>query len=245
MDYGNVLVRSELANRPEKPSVLSAIQSCSTFNSLSEDERDSLAASSFMAFAERGEFVWLAGSPIQFVSIIGSGFLKMTRTTPQGSDVAVELLGPGQCLGILAAIEGRVYPLNAVAVTNAWYLKVPTKALVNLYRSSSSLRDILLRSLGPRLRKAHDMMARMSGGKIEQRLSAVLLILMESYGETRPKGVLLTVPLTRQDLAEMAGTTIETTIRVMSKWQKAKVVSTHQQWITIHDAPTLESVLVT
>jgi len=46
------------------------------------------------------------------VAICGTGFIKMTRTTPKGSEVAVELLGPGQCLGLIAAIEGRVYPLT-------------------------------------------------------------------------------------------------------------------------------------
>ena len=167
----------------------------------------------------------------------------MTRTTPQGSEVAVELLGPSQCLGLLCAIEGRVYPLNAVAVTHTWYLKIPTKAFADLYNSNSVLRDTLLRSLAPRLRHAHEMMARMSSGKIEQRLAAVILILVGSYGEKSQKGIELTVPLTRQDLSEMAGTTVETTIRVMSKWQKSKVLTTENQWITVQNIDFLESML--
>jgi CRP-like cAMP-binding protein len=146
-------------------------------------------------------------------------------------------------LGLLAAIEGRVYPLNAVAVTNTWYLKIPTKMFVDLYAANANLQDTLLRSLAPRLRRAHEMMARMSSGKIEQRLAAVLLILTGSYGRESRDGTALSVPLTRQDLSEMAGTTIETTIRVMSRWQKKNVLTTDHQLITIHDTDFLEAML--
>jgi len=169
----------------------------------------------------------------------------MTRTTPQGAEVAVELLGPGQCFGVLAALEGRAFPLSAIAVTNTWYLKVPTSALNELYAKNDLLRDQMLRHIAPRLRKAHDMMSRMSANKVEQRVAAVLFILMESYGRSNSKGAIrLSVPLTRQDISEMAGTTVETCIRVMSKWQKSGLVTTDKQVITIRDVEGLQAVLV-
>ena len=88
------------------------------------------------------------------------------------------------------------------------------------------------------------MMARMSSGKVEQRIAAVLLILMDSYGKTgKLGGVRLTVPLTRQDIAEMAGTTVETCIRVMSKWQKLGTVTTEHQVITVRDPEALTATL--
>lgn len=233
----------DMNEMPEKPSILSVISSCSSLNALTDSEREQMARESFMAFAERGEMIWLAGSPLQFVSIVGTGFVKMTRTTPQGSEVAVELLGPGQGLGFLASIEGRVYPLNATGVTNTWYLKIPVKAFQDVYHANKFLQDAFLRSLAPRLRKAHEMMARMSSGKIEQRMAAVLLILSDSFAKDSENGMVLTVPLTRQDLAEMAGTTVETAIRVMSKWQKQKVLTTDHKRITIRNISKLEDLL--
>jgi len=236
---------SDMSSIPDQPSVISVIGACSMLNPLTEAEAQSLADQSFMAYAERGEIIWLAGSPSHIVAVVGSGFVKMTRTTPQGSEVAIELLGPGQCLGLIVAIEGREYPLSAIAVTNSWYLKIPTRALLDVYNSNLNLRDHIVRSLGPRLRKAHDMMARMSTGKVEQRIAAVLLILADSYGDTTADGTRIAVPLTRQDLAEMAGTTVETSIRVMSRFQKEGIVSTDKQVITIRDSAALsESLLV-
>lgn len=228
----------------ERPSTNSVIEACSVLNALTPEERESLADRSFMSYAERGEAIWLAGAPSDFFAVVGRGFVKMTRTSPQGSEVALELLGPGQCFGLLAALEGRSFPLSAIAVTNCWYLKIPTRALQELYQANPQLRDQILRTLSPRLRRAHDMMARMSTGKVEQRIAAVLLILGESYGEKVGERVRLTVPLTRQDISEMAGTTIETCIRIMSKWQKAGVVSTDHQVITLEQIDALNAALV-
>lgn len=230
---------------PEKPSVLAIIEACSVMNPLPVSERTKLAEQSFMAYAERSEAIWLAGAASEFFGVVGNGFVKMTRTAPQGSEVAVELLGPGQCFGLLAALEGRVFPLSALAVTNCWYLKAPTRLLQEMYKSSANLRDQMLRALAPRLRRAHDMMARMSSGKVEQRIAAVLLILGESYGRTgKLGGIRLNVPLTRQDISEMAGTTVETCIRVMSKWQKAEIVTTEHQVITLRNVDALNAALL-
>ncbi|MBX3117466.1 MAG: Crp/Fnr family transcriptional regulator [Fimbriimonadaceae bacterium] len=229
---------------PEKPSVISVLEACSMLNALTDEERTILAKESYVAYAERGEYIWIADSPSHFVGVVGVGYVKMTRTTPSGSEVAVELLGPGQCFGLMAALEGRIYPLSACAVTHTWYLKIPTRAINAAYAANPNMKDQILRSIAPRLRKAHDMMARLSTGRIEQRLAAVLAILVESYGENVPEGVRLTVPLTRQDLAEMAGTTVETAIRVMSRWQKAGVLDTDHQVITITNMNLLNEALV-
>jgi len=236
--------RHDAVRPTDRPSNVAVIEACSLFNALRPEERRTLAEASYVAFAERGEFIWVAGASSHFAAVVGTGFIKMTRTTPQGSEVAVELLGPGQAAGLLSAIEGRVYPLSAVAVTDVWYLKIPVPALMEVYHESLGLRDQVLRSLAPRLRKAHDMMARMSSGKVEHRIAAVLLILVLSYGEKVSEGTRLTVPLTRADLAEMAGTTVETAIRVMSRWQKEGVLTTDHQVITILKPGVLDELLV-
>lgn len=228
---------------PARPTNISVIEACTILNALSAAERLALATTSFMAFAERGEMIWQAGSPSEFVAVVGTGFVKMTKTTVHGQEIAVELLGPGQALGILAAVEGRTLPLTAIAVTKTWYLKIPARALLSAYQKSSAFKDSLVRGLGPRLRRAHDMMTRMSSGTVEERLAAVLLILADSYGKRDSEGLHLLVPLTRQDLSEMAGTTVESTIRVMSRWQKQRIIRTDSKVIKILDEGLLARAL--
>lgn len=228
---------------PERPSNISVLEACTLLNALTAEERFELSGGSFMAYAERGEAIWLSGSPSLFAAVVGVGFVKMTRPTSQGMEVAVELLGPGQCFGLMAVLEGRPFPLAAVAVTNTWYLKMPTHAIQPLYQRSGALKDQIVRAIGPRLRRAHDMMGRLSSGRVEERLAAVLVLLADTYGLEDDGAVLLQVPLTRQDLSEMAGTTVETTIRIMSRWQKEELVSTDQRRIRILDGAALEETM--
>lgn len=224
---------------PERPSNFAVLSACTLLNALTDQERGTLASESFMAYAERGEVIWLSGSPSLFCGVVGIGFVKMTKPTAQGMDVAVELLGPGQCFGLMAALEGRPFPLAAVAVTNTWYLKLPTRSVNHAYQTSSGLKDQIVRTIAPRLRRAHDMMGRLSSGRVDERLAAVLMLLADSYGTTDEHGILIGVPLTRQDLSEMAGTTVETTIRIMSRWQKEHLVSTDRRHIRLHDVEAL------
>lgn len=232
-----------VADIPERPSNVAVVESCTLLNSLTASEREHLIKSTFMAYAERGETIWLSGSPSSFCAIVASGFVKMTRTTSSGQEVAMELLGPGQAFGLLAAIEGRPFPLSAIAVTHCWYLKIPTKTLMDVYNSSSPFKDQIVRTLGPRLRRAHSMMSRLSTGSAAERIAAVLFILADSYGQQLGKTVRLVVPLTRQEIGEMAGTTVETTIRVMSRWQKEGLVETDHHVVTILDTAKFENVL--
>jgi len=229
---------------PDRPSNISVIEACSLFNAVTSNQRQALAERSFMAFAERGESIWRAGTPAQIAAIAGVGFVKMTRSTPQGMEVAVELLGPGQVFGLLASIEGGIFPLTATAVTNCWYLKLPADIIRTTYEESNQFKDQMVRSISPRLRKAHEMMSRMSTGKVEQRIAATLLILVQSYGTETEEGMHIEVPLTRQDISEMAGTTVETTIRVMSRWQKEGLVTTRNQNITIVNPDALSESLL-
>lgn len=245
MQARSSIICSEMAAIPDKPSVIAVLEACTLLNPLTRAEREEVMQNSFLAYAQRGEIIWLAGTRCEFFAVVGTGFVKMTRSNSHGSEVAVELLGPGQCLGLLAAIEGRVFPLSATAVTNCWYLKVPNSVLLNVYEGNSNLKDQMLRSLGPRLRRAHEMMSRMSNGKVEQRIAAVLFILLDSYGRKgRLGGIRLTVPLTRQDIAELAGTTVETCIRVMSRWQKQGIITTDNHVITVRKPNELEIALV-
>ena len=237
-------MRSVSANGvPDPPSTIAVVDKCSLFGALDQNDRRMLAEQSSLAHVERGKPIWLAGAPIEFVAVVGVGFVKMTKLTAHGQEIALELLGPGQCFGLLAAIEQRQYPLSAVAVSNCWFLKIPTRVVLPIYQGNAGLKDSMLRRLGPRLRKAHDMMTRLSSGRVEERLAAVLFVLADSYGERDAEGLYLQVPLTRQDLSEMAGTTVETTIRLMSRWQKQGILRTDSRVIRILDEDQLARVL--
>jgi CRP-like cAMP-binding protein len=210
----------------EKPSILGLLHSNTLLNALSEAQVQQLAASSRVVHVERGEMIWSSGANIDYIGLAGTGFIKMVRSRGNGSVVTVELFGPGQIFGLMGAITGTGCPLSAVAVTDLFYLRISKAPILEIYGTSMALKDRLVRRSALRLHAQVDLYARMSTGSVEQRIASVLFVLLESYGETKGSRARLTVPLTRQEISEMAGTTVESTIRTMSKWQKSGLVAT-------------------
>lgn len=228
---------------PERPSNISVLRSSTLFNSLGSSEIDELARVSHMAYAERGETIWLHGREVDFYGLAGTGFIKMVRSLETGQEVTTEIIGPGQIFGLLGTIEGTGCPLSARAVCNTWYLKVPKGAFMPIYESSVTLKAHLLRRTTQRFRQTMDLMAKMSTGRVEEKIAVILLLLAQSYGDETSRGVTLQVPLTRQDISEMAGTTVESTIRVMSRWQKEGLIASDHKFVTLLDVQGLEDVL--
>jgi CRP-like cAMP-binding protein len=232
-----------MADRDTKPSVQSLLQSSTLLNALTPAELDMLMTSSRVAHADKGEIIWLAGDQVDFFGLAGSGFVKMVRGNADGNDVTIELMGPGQIFGLMGTISLAGCPLTAMAVTDLWYLRIPKRPMLQIYEGSTALKDRLVRRMTLRLHGAMDLMAKMSSGRVDERIAAILFILAESYGVRHGKSLTLQVPLTRQEIAEMAGTTVESCIRTMSRWQKEGLLATHHQMVTILDEPRLGRVL--
>lgn len=236
-------IEGDMAEFPDRPTKLQVLRASTLLNCLTSDETEHLAATSHMAYAERGEAIWLDGSQVDFFGIVGIGFVKMLRSTATGHDVTTELMGPGQVFGLLGAIDGTGCPQTAQAVCNTWYLKVNKREFMGIYRENTVLKEHLIRRTSNRLRNSFAMLARMSTGRVEQRIAAILFMLADSYGAEDGDGVTLEVPLTRQDIAEMTGTTVETTIRVMSGWQKKGWLATSHKQITLVKPKELQGIL--
>jgi CRP-like cAMP-binding protein len=232
-----------MSDSTPKPSVQSLLQSSTLLNALTPDELESLAGLSRVVHVDRGEIIWMTGDQVDYFGLAGTGFVKMVRGNADGTDVAVELMGPGQIFGMMGTISMGGCPLTAIAVTDMWYLRIPKRPFLDIYESNVRLKDILVRRMTLRLHGAMDLMARMSSGRVDERIAAILFILADSYGERKGKAMTLRVPLTRQEIAEMAGTTVESCIRVMSRWQKADLVSTEKHFITILDEQRLTRIL--
>lgn len=230
---------------PERPTVISVLRSSTLLNPVAEEHLQRVVNGSHLAFAERGETIWVHGSHVGFVGIVGTGFVKMVRSTGSTGDLTHEIMGPGQVFGLLGAISGEGCPSMARSVSHCWYLKVPKEFFNDIYQRTPRLKSNLVVRTTTRLRKAQEMIAHLSTGTVENRIAAVLIMLAESYAQETPEGKKLDVPLTRQDIAEMAGTTVESTIRVMSRWQKDGLLRTDSRQVVILNEERIEAMLRT
>lgn len=227
---------------PEKPTVESILSSSTLLNGLSPDDFTELKQVCRIAKVDRGEIIWLAGSEVDFFGLVGTGFVKMVRSTASGQEVTAEIMGPGQIFGMLGVIEGPGCPLSARGVCPTWYARIPRNVFMPIYRNATLLKEHMVHRITRRLREAHDMIAKLATGRVEERIAAVLIMLAGSYGVEDKDGVTLNVPLTRQDIGEMAGTTTETTIRIMSRWQKDHIVTGANRKVIILDVASLQRI---
>ncbi|MBX3117476.1 MAG: Crp/Fnr family transcriptional regulator [Fimbriimonadaceae bacterium] len=219
------------------------LQASTLFNALTPEESEGLAKNSRLCRVARGEVIWTHGAEVDFFGIVGTGFVKMVKGVSSGADVTLEIMGPGQIFGLMGTLDRQGCPLTAIAISKAIYLRVPKREIHPIYERNLVLKNGLLMRLSRRFKQNLDMMARMGSGRVDERIGAVLFILADSYGEEDGDTVKLTIPLTRQEIGEMAGTTTESTIRTLSRWQKEGIVSTDKHLITITDVPALVAIV--
>lgn len=212
------------------------------FKRVGTEDRDRIAAVSFVRSYERGERVFAEDDPSDFFYIVLTGRVKVFKQAPNGSDLILELFGPGGPLGAVAAYESRPYPASAAAIEPSECLLIPRQAFFQLLEQHPSLVRGLLGSLSLRLVQLTTRLAELTGGRIEARFARLFLKLAEQLGQPGRGGIFIPLHLSRQELADWTGTTIETSIRIMSRWGKDEVLATEKDGFVLLDKAQLEQM---
>ena len=186
-------------------------------------------------------YVFMEGDPARWFYLVKAGHVKILRHSKTGKDVVLELLGPGEVFGGVAVIEKRPYPAAAQATEPTTVVKIPAEPMITLAdRYPTFIKEMAL-MIGRRLRTAHDSVKSLAVDPVEARLAAALLRLAEREGTPGRDGLTLPFHLTRQSLADMSGTTVETTIRVVSRWLKEGLLVDADGRLTLDDVDELRA----
>ncbi len=161
---------------------------------------------------------------------------------PTGKDLILEVFGTGDPLGAVAAYDGRPFPASAVALEDTTCLVIPRGEFFKLLEQHPTLVRGLLLGLTHRLVELTNRLAELSGGTIERRFARLFLKLAAQMGRPDRGGTFVPLSLSRQELADMTGTTIETCIRIMSRWGKQHIVRTEKDGFVVLDRNALDAV---
>jgi CRP/FNR family transcriptional regulator len=198
---------------------------CALFAGLPPKEVEALASVASEVRYRAREYVFMEGDPARWLCVVRTGRVKILRHARSGKDVVLEILGPGEVFGGVAVFERRPYPAAAQAAEPSATVKLPAEAMIALAeRHPTIIREMAL-MMARRLRTAHDSVKSLAVDPVEARLAATLLRLGEREGRRDEHGVSLPFHLTRQSLADMTGTTVETAIRIVSRWLKDGLVA--------------------
>lgn len=214
------------------------------FRRLSAEDRQRLAEVSRVRAFEKGDVLFREGDPSDVLYTVVSGRVKVFKSTARGTDLILEIFGPGDPVGAVAVYESRPYPASAAAVEPTTCLLMPRQAFFDLLDRYPSLVRGLLTGLTHRLVELTNRLAELSTGRVEARLARFLLKLADTLGQPAPDGTFIPLALSRQELADMIGTTIETAIRIMSRWGKENLIRTDRDGFLIQDRAALETIAV-
>lgn len=189
---------------------------------------------------EKGEIIFREAEPAERIHFVIDGRVKIVKAAGT-RDLILEILGPGEPVGAVAAFERRSFPASAIAIEDSTLLSIPEREFFQLLESRPEMTRHLLGGLTMRLVMLNKRLADMTGS-VEVRAARLFVTLSERMGTPRDGGTFIPLSLSRQELADLLGTTLETTIRLMSRWQKESLVLTEKEGFTIPDVRALRDL---
>ena len=205
--------------------ITAALKKSLVFSGLSDAE---LAGLSRLAGARRldtGQYAFWEGDVPDYFYILISGRIKVLKHSSQGKEVIIAFFGPGEMFGEVAVFEDKVYPASAQAAVDSQVAAIRKDDLLSFLATQPQVVLRIINILGGRLREAQGRLKDLAGERVEQRLARTLLMLSAKLGAS--------LPFTRQEIADMAGTTTETAIRILGRLKGGGIISSTRGEITI------------
>ena len=218
------------------------LKKVSIFNALSSEDMKELSRYLVPVTFSKKEFVFSEGDPSEWLYIVKKGKVKITKLSTEGKELILEIVPPHEIFGGIAVVRGFPYPANAVAMEDTEVLKMSRKNLLSIMDRFPNLMYCMAMNIGDRIKGTHEMLKSIALEKVESRIASLLIKLSDKAGEKLPEGMAINMKLTKQDIAEMVGTTVETSIRTMSKLTKAGLVIAKSGKIIIRDLDRLKSL---
>jgi CRP-like cAMP-binding protein len=209
------------------------------FTGLAPEDLDAMLEGARSARYPKNTAVFEQGEEAHSFFVLLHGHVRATKSTPDGQQIAVRYVASGEVFGVAMAIGMSRYPATATAVADSVVLVWPASAWPGLVARYPALATNALATVGGRLQDAHTRVIEMSTEQVEQRIAHALLRLAKQAGRKVEGGIEIEFPISRQDVAEMTGTTLHTVSRTLSGWEQNGLVESGRQRIVIRDAHRL------
>ncbi|MEJ1157640.1 Crp/Fnr family transcriptional regulator [Prosthecomicrobium sp. N25] len=206
-----------------------------SFAGLSAEQIDEVLREAQVLRYPKGANVFQQDEAAHSFFVLLHGHLRVYRLTPDGQQVVVRYVSQGEVFGVAMAIGRTTYPATANAVVDSIALAWPSAAWPRLVSRHPALAANTLQTVGSRLQEANTRVVEMSTEQVERRVAHALLRLAGQAGRKVEAGVRIDFPISRQDVAEMTGTTLHTVSRILSAWEEKGLVEGGRQRITLRD----------
>jgi CRP-like cAMP-binding protein len=212
------------------------------FDGLTEGERDRWLSRSTSTALKRGQTLAGQGEPARHFYLVETGFLKVMQLTAEGTEVIVRFVAPGEPFGGVVALSDAPYPVSAVVVQAAVVRAWTREAVTSLLAETPQVRVNIMREMATHMTDALTRVRELTTARVGQRLAHTLLRLSRQVGQPSPEGVLIAQPLTRQELADLTGTTLYTVSRTLTKWESTGIIASRKRLLLLRSPKKLEEL---
>ena len=212
------------------------IRESSLFAGVSDQGFDQVLESGIVRSVEGGGFFFMQGDPATHAYILVSGRVKMLQIAPNGQQITLRIMTPGQSFGGIALLHPKAgFPATAQAEEDSTAVAWDTAHLRELAKSEPSIPLNAMQLMHGYITELQERQQALVTGRVEQRIARILLKLAADSGKKVEEGVLIDMPLTRQDVAEMSGTTLFTVSRTLNEWERSGLLKIGRERVIIRE----------
>lgn len=213
--------------------IIDTLKKSELFSSLKDDELKSISGYFETITYKNNENIFVEGDPSDKFYLLAEGSVKVLKHTMMGKDIILEIMSPGDIFGGVAVLDRKPFPASAQAMESTTVVWISRQNLLRIMDEYPVLKLEIVKYFSDKLRDAHEMLKNIATERVEKRIASLLLKLSEKIGVENSGYIKIDFPLTRQEISEMVGTTVETCIRTMSKLQKSGIVKSSNGRISI------------
>lgn len=195
------------------------------FSSLTEDELAEVGARTAVREFKKNAVVLHEEDTNEFMYMVLSGKVKVTRSTEEGKETILTLHSAGEFFGEMTLIDGKTTPATVSAMEDSLIALISSKDFTALLLTQEKFLNELLLIFCSRLRDSWSRIEMLNLNNAAQRIRMLLMMLSEESGKKTPEGVTIDIRLTHQNIADMAGLTRETVSRVLEGWVKENAIA--------------------
>lgn len=209
------------------------VEALPIFAGMEETALDKLLANAVQRIIAKGTQVFEQGEKAKLFYLLLQGRLKVMQVTADGQQLIVRVVHPGDLFGFALAIGRTEYPGTPLAVSDSVVLAWPMNMMNSFLERNPTLAINTMQMIGQRLDQAHNRIREMSTQEVERRVAHTVIRLAQEAGIKDGNNIRIDFPISRQDIAEMTGTTLHTVSRILSNWETKGLVKGGRQLLVV------------
>jgi CRP-like cAMP-binding protein len=213
----------------------SLVEEFQLFDNMTPEAIDDVIATATSRRYPAGAAVFEQGDVADNFFVLLHGRLRVTQVNAEGQQIVIRMVNPGDIFGIARALQRTDYPGTSTAVRDSIVLVWPMSAWDGFMTAHPTLAVNAMRTMGARLQEAQTQMRELATEAVERRVAHTVLRLANQAGKREDGGVRIDFPLSKQDIAEMTGTTLHTVSRILTAWEAEGLVEGGRQKLMLRD----------